>query len=51
MEVSEICLKLIENQTKRTVNSKKIREYIKRNFSWEIITKKMIRVYKDLIES
>jgi len=51
MEVSDLCLKLIENQKKRTQSSKKIREYIKMNFSWEIITKKMIRVYNDLIEA
>lgn len=49
--VSEICLKSIENQKEGKSNSKKLREYLKKNFSWEIITKKMIRVYNDLIES
>ncbi len=49
--VSEICLKSIENQKEGKLNSKKLREYLKKNFSWEIITKKMIRVYNDLIES
>jgi len=50
-EVSEICLKLIGNEKKGITSSKKIREYVKKNFSWEIITEKMIRVYNDLIKA
>ena len=49
-EAASICLKIFDKPDQSSLDSDKIRDYIQNHFSWEIITGKMIKVYKDLIE-
>jgi glycosyltransferase involved in cell wall biosynthesis len=46
---AELCVDLIEHQNKYSIDSRVIRDYINKGFSWETITKKMITVYEKLI--
>ncbi len=48
-EVSDLCLSLFEDQSTRKIDSKKVRDYIRKNFSWDVITKKMMKIYQNLI--
>ena len=47
---SDHCLKIYKNQNMLDKFSKLSRDYVKKQFSWEIITKKIIKIYNSLLE-
>ncbi len=47
---SDCCIKMYKNQNTLDKFSKVSRDYVKKQFSWEIITKKIIKIYDSLLE-
>jgi glycosyltransferase involved in cell wall biosynthesis len=49
-EIAEICIEILNNEKKAKKIGKDAREYVEKNHSWEIISKKTQDLYKEVIE-